>query len=142
LQSINARDAGYRNRAWRDFGAGFAVLAVIAFLTGWTSLIYEGFISRKKYPINCRAGLATVAGVGLIAIGLGVSKLLRAASTPPRPIPANDPAAVPGNERRQALLHLPVLMSNFTLPAVRMRMSNSCSASVLLLLGSSRCCSP
>ncbi len=40
-----------------------------------------------------------------------------------------------------ALLHLPVFMSNFTFPAARMRIRRSCRASVLLLLGSSRCCS-
>ena len=40
----------------------------------------------------------------------------------------------------QALLHLPVLISNFTFPAVRILISKSCKASVLLLLGSTSCC--
>jgi hypothetical protein len=40
-----------------------------------------------------------------------------------------------------ALHHLPVLISNFTFPAARIRINKSCRASVLLLLGSSRCCS-
>lgn len=40
-----------------------------------------------------------------------------------------------------ALLHLPVFMLNFTFPVARICISNSCNASVLLLLGSSSCCS-
>jgi hypothetical protein len=66
------------HHAWLDiyFGAGFLVLAVIEYLTGWTSMIYQGFVSREKDPINYWAGVTIMAGVGVVAIGLGVSKLL------------------------------------------------------------------
>jgi len=52
--------------------------------------------------------------------------------------PSGEDAPLGGH---QALLHLPSFMSNFTFPAARIRISKSCRASVLLLLGSSRCCS-
>ena len=66
------------HRAWLDicFGAGFLVLAVIEYLTGWSSMMYQGFVSREKDPINYWACVAIMAGVGVVAIGLGVSKLL------------------------------------------------------------------